>query len=67
MRKTMFLMFWSNPPQHLIGYFTPYEGSTSTAYRIYSLKSLADYEDYRSRLAADRLGRKNYEFAKRES
>jgi len=50
----------------LIGYFGPYEGSTSTAYGIYSLKSLADYEDYRSRLAADPLGRENYEFAKRE-
>lgn len=50
----------------LIGYFTPHEGSTSTAYGIYSLPSLADYEAYRARLAADPLGRENYEFAKRE-
>lgn len=50
----------------LIGYYAPHEGSTSTAYGIYSLPSLADYEAYRSRLAADPPGRENYEFAKRE-
>ncbi|SMG10571.1 MULTISPECIES: NIPSNAP family protein [unclassified Paracoccus (in: a-proteobacteria)] len=50
----------------LIGYFAPHEGSASTAYGIYSLPSLAEYEAYRSRLAADPLGRENYEFAKRE-
>lgn len=50
----------------LIGYFTPHEGCASTAYGIYSLPSLADYEAYRARLAADPLGRSNCEFAKRE-
>lgn len=50
----------------LIGYFAPHEGSTTTAYGIYSLPSLAEYEAYRARLAADPLGRENYEFAKRE-
>lgn len=51
---------------NLIGYFAPQEGSTSTAYGMYSLPSLTDYEAYRARLAADPLGRENYEFAKRE-
>jgi hypothetical protein len=50
----------------LFGYFAPHEGSASTAYGIYSLPSLADYEAYRARLAADPLGRENYEFARRE-
>jgi hypothetical protein len=49
----------------LIGYFTPHEGSTTLAYGIYSIESLAAYEQYKSRLAADPLGRENYEFAKR--
>lgn len=50
----------------LIGYFAPHEGSTTTAYGVYSLPSLADYETYKTRLAADALGRENYEFAKCE-
>ncbi len=50
----------------LIGYFAPHEGSATTAYGIYNIPSLADYEAYRVRLAADPLGRANYEFAKRE-
>ena len=50
----------------LIGYFAPHEGSTTRAYGIYNVKSLADYESYRQRLAADPLGRENYEFAQRE-
>lgn len=51
---------------NLIGYFAPHEGSASTAYGIYSVPSLAEYEAYRARLAADPLGRENYEFARRE-
>lgn len=51
---------------NLIGYFAPHEGSTSTAYGLYSLPSLAEYEAYRARLVADPLGRENYDFAKRE-
>ena len=31
----------------LIGYFAPHEGSTTRAYGIYSLESLAAYEAYR--------------------
>ncbi len=50
----------------LIGYFAPHEGSATTAYGVYSLPSLADYEAYKQRLAADPIGRENYEFAKRE-
>lgn len=50
----------------LIGYYAPHEGSTSLAYGIYNIASLADYEGYRARLAADPLGRENYDFAMRE-
>lgn len=50
----------------LIGYFAPHEGSAATAYGVYSVSSLADYEAYRARLANDPLGRENYAFAKKE-
>ena len=50
----------------LIGYFSPYEGSATTAYGIYNVESLAAYEEYRTTLAAHPLGRQNYEFAQRE-
>ena len=49
---------------NLVGYFAPHEGSATLAYG--SVESLAAYEQYRTRLAADPLGRENYEFAKRE-
>ncbi|WP_119165544.1 NIPSNAP family protein [Algihabitans albus] len=50
----------------LIGYYAPYEGSSTLAYGIYSIASLADYDAYRARLAEDPLGRENYAFARRE-
>lgn len=50
----------------LIGYYAPHEGSSTLAYGIYNIQSLADYEAYRARLAADPLGRENYLFAQRE-
>ncbi|MEO3431991.1 NIPSNAP family protein [Inquilinus sp. CAU 1745] len=50
----------------LIGYFAPHEGSSTTAYGVYTVESLAAYEAYRARLAADPLGRENYEFAQAE-
>lgn len=50
----------------LIGYFAPYEGSSTLAYGIYNIESLAAYEAYRARLAADPLGRENYLFAQKE-
>ena len=50
----------------LIGYFAPYEGSSTLAYGVYNIESLAAYEAYRARLAEDPLGQANYEFAQRE-
>ena len=50
----------------LIGYYAPHEGSTTLAYGVYSIENLAAYEAYRARLAADPLGRENYEFAMSE-
>ncbi len=50
----------------LVGYFAPHEGSSTLAYGIYHVESLAAYEAYRTRLAADPLGRQNYEFAQSE-
>ena len=50
----------------LIGYFAPHEGSSTLAYGIYNIESLAAYEAYRARLAADPLGQENYAFARDE-
>lgn len=50
----------------LIGYFAPHEGSSTLAYGVYNITSLAAYETYRARLAADPLGRENYAFAMKE-
>lgn len=50
----------------LIGYYAPHEGSTTLAYGIYNIESLAAYEAYRARLAADPLGQENYRFAQSE-
>ncbi|MAZ02421.1 MAG: NIPSNAP family protein [Sneathiella sp.] len=50
----------------LVGYFAPHEGSSTLAYGVYHIESLAAYEAYRARLAADPLGRENYDFAMRE-
>jgi len=50
----------------LIGYFAPHEGSSTLAYGIYNIESLAAYEAYRARLAADPLGRENYLYAQKE-
>ncbi len=35
------------------GYFLPHEGASDIAYALFSFPSLAAYEDYRKRLAAD--------------
>lgn len=51
---------------NLIGYYAPHEGSSTLAYGIYDIPSLADYEAYRARLAADPVGRENYRFAQAE-
>ncbi|MEP3786110.1 NIPSNAP family protein [Ascidiaceihabitans sp.] len=50
----------------LVGYYAPHEGSSTLAYGIYNIPDLARYEAYRARLAADTLGRENYEFAQSE-
>ena len=50
----------------LVGYFAPHEGSTTTAYGVYTIESLAAYETYRARLKADAAGRENFAFAQRE-
>lgn len=50
----------------LIGYYAPHEGSSTTAYGVYNIGSLAEYEAYRTRLIADPAGKANYEFAQRE-
>jgi hypothetical protein len=50
----------------LIGYFSPHEGSATTAYGVYSIPDLAAYEAYRAKLRSDPLGRENYEFARSE-
>ncbi len=50
----------------LIGYFAPHEGSTTLAYGVYNIESLAAYEDYKRRLATDPLGKENFEFAQKE-
>jgi hypothetical protein len=50
----------------LIGYFAPWEGSATTAYGLYSIPTLADYEAYKARLREDPLGRENYDFARTE-
>ena len=50
----------------LIGYFAPHEGSATTAFGVYDIGSLAEYEAYRARLMDDPLGRENYAFARAE-
>jgi hypothetical protein len=50
----------------LIGYFAPHEGSSTLAYGIYNIPSLAEYESYRERLSVDPLGQENYAFAQKE-
>lgn len=50
----------------LIGYYAPHEGSSTLAYGIYNIENLAEYEAYRTRLAADPLGQENYAFAQSE-
>lgn len=50
----------------LIGYFAPHEGSSTIAYGVYTIESLAEYEAYRARLRDDPQGRANYDFASKE-
>lgn len=47
----------------LIGYFLPHEGTSHVAYGLIAFESLADYENYRTRLKADDEGHANFAFA----
>jgi hypothetical protein len=49
-----------------IGYFTPHEGSLTTAYGAYLIPSLAAYEEYKRKMALDRDAQENRDFAKRD-
>ena len=51
---------------NLIGYFAPHEGTTTTAYGIYSVEDLAAYEAYRDRIRTDPLGAENFALSERE-
>lgn len=47
----------------LIGYFLPHEGTNYSACALIGFESLADYENYRSRLKTDPEGAANFSFA----
>jgi hypothetical protein len=44
----------------LVGYFLPKEGANNFALALIDFQSLADYEDYRQRLAADADAKQNF-------
>lgn len=46
-----------------LGYFMPHEGTNNVALGLNLFDSLADYETYRRRLAADEAGAANFRFA----
>ena len=50
----------------LIGYFAPHEGSATTAYGVYNVESLAEYEAYRARLREHPLASRNFAFAQEQ-
>ncbi|MBU2865921.1 NIPSNAP family protein [Pacificibacter marinus] len=47
------------------GYWFPHEGANDTAYCHFSFPSLADYEDYRNRMAVDEECNAAYAYAER--
>ena len=47
----------------LLGYFLPHEGTNHIALALIGFASLADYEAYRARIAADPDGADNFRFA----
>lgn len=49
----------------LLGYFLPKEGANNFALALINFPSLADYEQYRERLAADPDAMDNFEAARR--
>jgi hypothetical protein len=48
---------------HLVGYFSPQEGTNDIGWGIIAFDSLAAYERYRARLREDAGARANFEFA----
>jgi len=48
---------------HLVGYFLPSEGTNDVGWGLIAFESLAAYEAYRRRIAADPDGRKNFALA----
>ena len=51
---------------HLVGYFLPYEGTNDVAWGLIAFDSLAAYEQYKARLAADPEARANVAMARGE-
>ncbi len=49
---------------HLVGYFTPHEGTNDVAWGLIAFASLASYEAYRARLKADPEALQNFAMAK---
>jgi len=48
---------------HLVGYFLPYEGTNDVGWAMIAFSSLAAYERYKVRIAADPDGRENFAMA----
>jgi hypothetical protein len=48
---------------HLVGYFTPHEGTNDVAWGLIAFDSLASYEAYRARLKADPEALRNFAMA----
>jgi hypothetical protein len=49
---------------HLVGYFTPHEGTNDVAWGLIAFDTLAAYEAYRARLKADPEALQNFAMAK---
>lgn len=50
---------------HLIGYFSPHQGTNDIAWGLIAFDSLAAYEIYQERLRADPEARANFELARK--
>jgi NIPSNAP len=48
---------------HLVGYFTPHEGTNDVAWGLIAFDTLASYEAYRARLKADPEALQNFAMA----
>jgi hypothetical protein len=46
-----------------LGYWMPHEGTNNIAFALLAFHSLAEYENYRARLRADKEGMDNFHFA----